>query len=334
MRKAIYILVCLILFGLGTYVWRIKNTGLSNVVEMTQVSRPANFQSSTVVEIGDEQVTQEDVDWEYDLVTSAAADRQSLTAIPDLGSRYDVEMQSLRKELISAIVERKLLFRFVQQDRDFQFDDPARYTTCLTEWQDTLKDQSNAVLMKGGRERLKSRLCERSILDQYMKERLFASLKVEENDVLEFYKNHMAEFKRPEMVVIRHILLGDEQDAKRARNQVNAGNFAEIAKTRSLAPEAVKGGLLPAYALGSLPIVFDDAFKMKKGDISDVLKSNYGYHLIMLLEKYPKKDLGLEDARPKIVKTLRKRLEEVAYKQWVERAQARITVAAPKTATW
>lgn len=334
-RKVLYGLTCLAVFAVGAYVWRIKNTGLSKLAEGDQDRAAAQaFQESpVVVEIGAEKVLKEDIDWEYEILTSDVSDKETLTPIPDLGKRYDAELATLRKSLIGNIIERKVLYQYVQQDRDFRYDDPSRYTACLSEWQTNLRDQVRAVQMLGGRERLKARLCERSILDQYMKERLFARLTVAEPEVVEYFKNHMSEFKRPETAVIRHILLGDESEAKKVRGQLSAANFADLARARSIAPEASTGGRLGPFAKGGMPAVFDVAFQMKKGDVSDVLKSNYGYHIIMVVERRPKSNPSLEEARPQITAALRKAKEEEEYRKWVDLALASIAVQAPKS-TW
>lgn len=335
MRKAFYVAACIGVFAVGAYVWRVKNTGLSKMVdEEGDRAAASEFERSpVVVEVDDEKVLKEDIDWEYDVVTADVDDKETLTPIPNLGARYEEEMGTLRKALISSVIERKVLYHYVKRDRDFRFDDPSRYTACLTEWQASVRNQVRAVQLRGGKDRLKSRLCERSILDQYMKERLFSKVTVADADVVEYFKNHMNEFKRPERVIIRHILLGDEDEAKKVRNLVNPTNFGDVARAKSIAPEADKGGRLGPFAKGVMPSVFDVAFQMKRNDISDVLKSNYGYHLIMVLDKQAKQNPSLEDARPQIEATLRKVKEEEEYKNWVDLALASISVNVPK-ATW
>ena len=70
--------------------------------------------------------------------------------------------------------------------------------------------------------------------------------------------------------------------------------LAEMAKEHSLSPEAERGGHLGPFPKGGMPAVFEYAFHMKKGDVSEVLKSNYGYHIIMLTDiKAPRQPRAL-----------------------------------------
>jgi peptidyl-prolyl cis-trans isomerase C len=165
-----------------------------------------------------------------------------------------------------------------------------------------------------------------------MTERLFTKIRITDQEITEYFKNHQNEFKLPERVEIRQILLGDESDAKKVRAQTTAHNFAEMARQHSLSAEAERGGLLGPFPKGGMPAVFEYAFHMHKGQVSEILKSNYGYHIIMLLEKYPKKDLSLDEARPRIIALLKKKHEEQEYRKWVDRALAAISVTSPKPA--
>lgn len=334
MRHYAYAAICISCFAGGAYVWKIANTGLS---QASKAPIPSNKAAEiggpqTVVEVGAERISQDDIDWEYGLVTEGIFDKDSLTPIPDLGARYHAELAPLRKQLVSAVIERKLLYQFVQQDHDFTANDPARYSKCLTQWQEVLKSQGPEMFMNGGKDRLKSRLCERSILDQYIKERLFKDIAISEAEIVEYFKNHLSEFQSPEKIEVRQVLLGSEDEAKRWRAQINPHNFESIARQYSIAPEGAQGGHLGPFAKGSMPAVFEAAFHLKKGEISPVLKSNYGYHIILLLEHYPKVEPSLEQARPKVFSLLRKKKQDEAYEHWVEKALAAINVMVPKAA--
>jgi hypothetical protein len=341
MRKLPYILSYLCCFGIGAYAWRLKSSGVAVATEApptlpadAAVSTPdgSGLANAAMIRVGNETITQDDVDWEFRQHINSTVDHEVLTPIPDLGDRYNQELVSLRRALIGSMIERKILYIYLQQDHAFDFDKPSRYTVCMSQWQQAMSSLEPTT-DKANRERMKASLCERSIISQYMAERLFADVRLEERELREYYKNHLSDFKTPERVRIRHILAANESAAKTLRAQANQHNFESLAREHSIAPEGSSGGILGPFVKGSMPAVFEVAFHLKPGEISETLKSNYGYHLIMLLQHYPKQQLAYPEVRSKIAATLRKVKQEEHFSKWVEKALAAINVTTPK-AVW
>ena len=128
------------------------------------------------------------------------------------------------------------------------------------------------------------------------------------------YSTLESEYNKPEEVKARHILLRveNDQDATKVlnkiqdiRKKVNAKNFADIAKKETEDPSGQNnGGDLGWFAKGRMVPEFDAvAFTMKKGEISNPIKTTFGYHLIYL-----------EDKKEAIVRTLDQVKNEVAKK--------------------
>ncbi len=114
------------------------------------------------------------------------------------------------------------------------------------------------------------------------------------------YQANPAAYQRPEQVRVRHILIApgkDKDDAAAAKEaadllaQVRAGaDFAKLAKEHSADPgSAEKGGDLGFFAHGRMVPAFDAAaFALQKpGDLSDVVKTKFGYHILQLEERKP-----------------------------------------------
>ena len=128
---------------------------------------------SVIVEVGKEKILRDDVEWEYQLLTHGITDTTNLTPIPNLGSKIHTELGPLRRSILENLIERKLLYAMVRRDEGFDGTNAARYSTCLTEWQKTSSTLPTEVSGGRARERLKSRLCERSIVEQYLNEIVF-----------------------------------------------------------------------------------------------------------------------------------------------------------------
>jgi hypothetical protein len=327
--KILYIIALLLLFGVGVYTWKIRNTGqgIADLPVQPKIESSSSL-NKVLVSIGDDVVTAADVEFEYQLHTADINDREELTPIPDLGSHYNAELQSLRKRIASNIIERKMLYRFVQKDKTFNYQDPSRYMECLEEFNEAIENPERQF-SKENQKRLKNRLCEQSVVQQYMDERLFENVDITENQIVEFYKNNLRKFKRNERVQIRQVVTASESKAKQVRARARKNNFDQIARELSIAPEAEQGGLLKPFSKGEMPAVFDPAFTMRKGQISGILKSEYGYHVIMVVEKFPKKDLSLKDAEPHIRTILIRRWQDEVYQKWVESALAATDIKTP-----
>jgi peptidyl-prolyl cis-trans isomerase C len=122
-------------------------------------------------------------------------------------------------------------------------------------------------------------------------------VKPTEKEVDDFYKKNPEQFKMPERVRARHILIallpGDDDKAKAAkaakakdlRAQLAAGaDFAELAKKHSDCPSKEAGGDLGEFGRGQMIKPFEDAaFSQKKDEIGPVVETTFGYHIIQVL---------------------------------------------------
>jgi peptidyl-prolyl cis-trans isomerase C len=170
------------------------------------------------------------------------------------------------------------------------------------------------------------------VLDREMK----AQISVSDADIKKFYADNPAKFEQPEMVRASHILIGtkdetgkDLNDAQKAekRKKVEAllkrakdgEDFARLAKDNSDDPGSKDNGGEYTFPRGQMMPEFEAAaFALKKaGDISDVITTPYGYHIIKLSEKMPAKTLKLADAPDKNMPnlTISERIKDALFHQ-------------------
>ena len=84
-----------------------------------------------------------------------------------------------------------------------------------------------------------------------------------------------------------HLLVKTEDEAKKLKSEIDNGkDFAELAKRVSLCPSGRNGGDLGYFTKGQMVKEFEDAcFSMNVGDVSNPIKTQFGYHLIKLTDK-------------------------------------------------
>jgi hypothetical protein len=322
-------------FALGGYVWRISNRmqTKSDFADGSDGDRkklqPVPMRG-TIVTVAEKPVTAEDLQFEYDLHTAGLSKTDELTQIPNLGARFAKDMEPLKQLLLATLLERKILYQYIAQETDFDISNPGRFVECLKEWQSAAEQQEEFKMNEAAKARLKTRICESSIVKQFLTERVYPKQPPTSEEIKAYYEKHQDRYKRPDRIVIRQILFATEEEANKVRPQINRSNFAALAKQYSIAPEAEKGGQLGPFARGEMPPVFDVAFELREGEIRGVLKSSYGFHVFMIEEKIKKQDLSIKQATSQITASIEGDRKEVAYQKLIETALNTVEIKQPK----
>ena len=132
---------------------------------------------------------------------------------------------------------------------------------------------------------------------------------VPDEQVAKFYEANKANFQQPESYRVSHILVADEDTAKKALDRVKAGEpFGKVAEELSLDPSKSRGGDIGFFVKGQVIPEFEEAvMKLKPGEMSGVVKTSLGYHIILLAEKKAAHEKPLEEVRDPIRQTIQNR---------------------------
>lgn len=161
------------------------------------------------------------------------------------------------------------------------------------------------------------------------------SLAINEPDLKTYYEQNLARLAGQEERRASHILItasksasaADRQKARARADELLAAvrkapdSFADVARKNSQDPgSAPAGGDLDFFARGAMVKPFEDAaYALKKGDISDVVESEFGYHIIKLTDIKAPKQRSFEEMRPTLEAELRK---QQAQRKFAESAEA------------
>ncbi len=164
---------------------------------------------------------------------------------------------------------------------------------------------------------------------------LAAKANVAANDVRKYYDEHQADFSSPEQRQASHILINvaasasqAEQDAAKAKAEEVLGmlkqapaKFAELARQYSQDPgSAAKGGDLGTFGRGMMVKPFDDAvFSLKQGELSGLVKSDFGYHIIKVTDIKPSHLLAYDDVKEEILSRLRQQQASEKFAELAEK---------------
>ncbi|CAH2214067.1 peptidylprolyl isomerase [Tepidibacter aestuarii] len=167
-----------------------------------------------------------------------------------------------------------------------------------------------------------------NFLKQYAIGKLLSNVKVEETEAKEFYENNKEQFKSPEGVQASHILVEDEAQAKEILAEINNGlSFEDAAKKYSKCPSNERGGDLGLFSKGQMVPEFENAaFSMEKGEISEPVKTQFGYHIIKLTDKKEADTKSFDEVKDNIYGQLIHKQQQVTYFEKVEELKSKYNV--------
>ncbi|MDN5293008.1 MAG: hypothetical protein PWQ91_8 [Eubacteriales bacterium] len=174
-------------------------------------------------------------------------------------------------------------------------------------------------------------------------EKVTRNVSVTDDEVKKYFEENKENYKIPEGVKVRHILIRFDtqnervgrteekakQEAEEILKKIKAGaDFAQLAKEKSEDPGSKdNGGLLvnqatqdQYFSRDMLDKAFADAaFALKPGEITkEVVKSSYGYHIIKLEDKRPEKMPTFEEVRDKVKEDLLQSKKNEAFKKYLD----------------
>lgn len=133
-----------------------------------------------------------------------------------------------------------------------------------------------------------------------------STAEVSQEDIAAYYERHKAEYQLPEKRRTRHILLKTNENEEELRQQMTAireralegEDFAALAKEVSEGPSAKDGGYLGFVKRGDMVKPFEDAlFSLKQGEISEIIQTSFGYHIIYLEMIQPARTKDVKEMR-------------------------------------
>ena len=322
-----------------------KNFGLGLwtavlVLSLAMLSWPASAEekpgSDKVAVVNGDVITRADLDRSLDF-----AKRQSMQQGKPLS---EDQLAALEKETLDKLIGIQLLYqasekagnkvdekqvdeKFAQFKKRFPNEEALKKT--MEEWHVT-EAGMKAELKKG------------MVTEAFVVKNFVDKTTIPEEKVKAYYDSHPQFFKEPEQVKASHILIKVKPDAteaekaeamkkiEKAQDKLLKGeDFAEVAKTSSEGPSASKGGELGYFGRGQMVKPFEDvAFSLEPGKVSEVVKTQFGYHLIKVEDKKPASTIPFETVKPRIEQFLKQQEVQKEIKQYIEnlRKNAKIEI--------
>lgn len=256
-------------------------------------------------------------------------DNPDIQTSKDLAARREV-----RKKVLDYLIDQELIVQEgkeaglepQQEQIDTEFEKIRKRFPSQDAFEQVMKKQNMTA------ERLREIIGRAFIVKNLLEAKVKPLAKpVTDKDVADYYQANKGEFTDPEEVRARHILIklssgaSDEEKAYAKKEmqaileEVRSGaDFAELAKKHSQCPSAIRGGDLGYFARGDMVKPFEEtAFALEPGQSSEIVETEYGYHIIRLEDKKPGRQLELEEVSEEIKKELQEKEMDIALKNWL-----------------
>jgi peptidyl-prolyl cis-trans isomerase C len=172
-------------------------------------------------------------------------------------------------------------------------------------------------------------------------------INVTQEDAKKYYSENKKEFETPEQVRTSHILIQPKTgepnvDPNQAKDQAKAkaqglleqikggADFAELAKANSDCPSRAKGGDLDFFGRGDMVEPFEEAaFKLQPGQVSDVVETKFGYHIIKVTEHKDASVTAFEQVQGDIMNRLTQNKRAELAQKFIESLKEKASIVYP-----
>lgn len=124
----------------------------------------------------------------------------------------------------------------------------------------------------------------KGILTQLAIQDVINGASVDEEEIKDYYEQNIEYFKEDEQVTARHILVDTLEKAQQVKEEIASGtSFEDAARKYSSCPSKDQGGFLGSFGRGMMVPEFENAaFELEVGVVSEPVKTQFGYHLILV----------------------------------------------------
>ncbi|MEK5067958.1 peptidylprolyl isomerase [Sporosarcina sp. FSL K6-1508] len=263
----------------------------------TGCSKDSKAKDETVATVGDEKITKDEL--------------------------YEVLVQSAGKEALAAMIDDKIVTLELKKEKVSVPD------------KEVDAELATYVESAGGEEAFEAALKQNGMTEKEFKENIvdFLSIqkiiepriKVTDEDIKAYFDENKESFNEEEQVEASHILVEDEATAKKVAKKLADGeDFAALAKEFSTdEASAVNGGELGYFPRGKMVAEFEKAaFSLKPDTVSDPVKTENGYHIILVTDKKAAKEAVFEDHKEEIKQLLLDEGIQAEYVNWLDEVKS------------
>lgn len=248
------------------------------------------------------------------------------------GSELAKQEKEFKRNIVEGLIEQELIVGEAQKrgikvtDKEVEeringikrmFPDEQKFQEALVKENIKLDELRNNIKVQG--------------LVRKLSDQIAGDVKVSAQEIQEYYNKNPAQFEVPEQIQASHILVKDEAQAKDILSQLQKGaDFSELAKKFSIDPSNKdKGGDLGLVRRGQMAPEFEKAlFELQPGQLSNPVKTSFGYHIIKARERKAPSKKTFEEAKSDIEQSLLQQKKQGKFRAFIDslRKKAKIKI--------
>lgn len=236
------------------------------------------------------------------------------------------QKRQIQKQILNILIDQKLYeqqaeklgVKVTNQEVENEVNRTKKLFSSEAEFAKALKDAQ--MTLDDLREFTKNRL-----LQERVNNKVVGKITVTDQEMQDYYEKNKDQFKEPEQVKVSHILVKTEDEAKKIREEIVGGlDFAEAAKKYSTeAATKRKGGDLGFVQKGVMAAEFDQAaFALDVGQVSQPVKTQFGWHLIKMFEQKEARDRSFDEIKASLERMLKAQTESDIIRMWLDQTKA------------
>ncbi len=252
------------------------------------------------------------------------------------------EIAGLRRMILDEIINTEILY--IQAQKKGLVAAPQEVEEKINEVASRFPSQEEFVtlLSRQGKtlEQYKAELSKRLTIEKFIENELVKEVTVTQEEIKKYYNDYNAQFAAPERVKASHILFKFDEGADQAskdklrkeaeavlKRAKNGEDFAALAEQFSDDITAKEGGDLGFFSRGLMVPPFEDAaFGLEIGQISDLVETKFGYHIIKVTDKKDAGKLPLEDVKERIEDYLIMQKKREAVKNFCDKVRPQMDI--------
>src|SRR5210317_512672 len=246
----------------------------------------------------------------------------------------DVQMAQMKSEVLESLIDRELLFqeskkKGIQVKSDAVSDQLQKIQQRYPNKEEFKKLLSNMGLTESD---VQAQIERGMAIQELLDKEVTGKIKVSDEETKAFYDKNPQLFQQPEQIKASHILIKVQADApadqkaearkkiEDVQQKVKKGeDFATLAKTYSEGPSGPKGGDLGYFRRGQMVKPFEEeAFSLKPDETSEIVETQFGYHLIKVNDKKPAKKMTYTEVKDRLSENLKKQKQDSEANAYIE----------------